>query len=314
MLDHFAALGLPKTATEEDIKKAYRHLAKLCHPDRDRTEGAEDRFKALSKAYTACLSLSKAEVKSVPGKPITPGWVGSDVTASLPVSLHDIISCAKKSVSVKRVGYCKQCDATGSKTKETSICKHCGGKGLSGIDLILGHKKRCKYCGGPGKIPKEPRCSFCGGSGLVPEMFQCEVVLNPHAVIIVLEGEGNRCSGGVPGKLLIEIDIGKNKDMSLFGLDIKTFVKVSPAEAVLGKEIIKDILGEQTVIQVPSGVSDGTVLSFPGKGVKYQGKEGNLKIKVSIEVPTEISIEEEVLYQKIIQIERDRLWPKALKY
>jgi len=311
--DYRQILGVSTTASLEEIKEAYRHQAKLHHPDKDSSPGAEEKFKKISKAYKILSELVQHE-EPKPEEKSYRTRRGSDLIVVFHVGIEDLITCASKIVAVKRTGLCKACEGTGSTEKKVKQCVYCGGSGIQGMSKILGQKKSCLYCGGIGRNPVPPRCSRCNGKGLFPETLQHRIDLNPFSEVVVIRGQGNYCTGGEAGSLIVELEMDKHPVYTLSGLDIMGPLQLSPVQAILGDAIDISVLGKNLRLQVPPGIQNGQVIERENGGVTYKGKTGWFKGRVRITVPQVITQEEEGLYRKILALEKETAWPKALMF
>ena len=150
--DYYAVLGLPKTATEQDIKKAYKSLAKTHHPDKG---GDQEKFKTVSDAYTVLSGNEKEkyDTHSPHGNNYSPyhnsGW-GSifnnwgnaqrgydqrenlNININVIVTLKDVYKGEPINVKYKRNITCKTCNGTGQKGNDK--CDKCKGEGLISND------------------------------------------------------------------------------------------------------------------------------------------------------------------------------------
>jgi molecular chaperone DnaJ len=306
-------LGVSEDASDEDIKRAYRILAKRYHPDKNKNPDAPEKFKKIVIAYNYMLEHQGETPTAPPAKEDSkPVIRGSDLKVILPVTLEEVIQCKKKRLKTQRLGHCKVCNGTGSQKKETVKCIHCAGTGLQGIYLAMGQKKRCLKCGGEGTLPPPPLCEKCKGKGVVVEPICREIDLNPLAKAIIVDGFGNCCRGGVSGNLVIALDIEKHPIYSLTGLDISGTVFISPAQAVLGDTVQLNALGKDLSLKIPSGVYHNQQIDYDGGGLSYKGKTGKFRCKINISIPKIVTKEEETLYKQLIQIEKDSSWLKTL--
>lgn len=313
ILSHYRELlGVTQAATIEEIKTAYRALAKKHHPDKTSTPGADERFRELTEACNTLCGLSEKE--SATAESPTTERRGTNSTVTLQATLFDLISCASKPVSYVRWNRCVVCDGTGSAARKTTRCAMCGGSGYQGMSVLLGNKKHCLYCDGVGFTPHPPKCPSCNGKGVGRDRGMIRIQLNPYSEVIVVQGKGNYpVGGGTPGNLIVEVHIEAHPKWELQGIDLHTSIDISPAQAVVGDDIELNVLGKVIPVFIPAGIQQGATIFKEGAGVKYEGKEGCLKCKVNIIVPRVISKDEEHLYRQIIQMEKEtEKWPRVL--
>lgn len=202
--DYYEVLGVPRGASEEDLKKAYRQLALKYHPDRNKEPGAEDRFKELSEAYAVLSDAEKRRVYDQVGhagfderysdedifRGADFGGMGFDVNdifrqffggggggaargrdlqvrASVP--LVTVATGGEIAVRVARAEPCTACRGTGAEGAHTVPCAACGGRGEARrvVRTPFGQMVQvgtCGTCSGRGRVAKKI-CSNCAGQG-----------------------------------------------------------------------------------------------------------------------------------------------------
>jgi len=201
--DYYEVLGVSREASETEIKKAFRRLARELHPDVNQAPDAEDRFKEAAEAYEV---LSDAERRRTydaygheglrtggydPGAGFGSiddifqaffggggfgfgggrrGAAGGDVLVEVEVDLAEVASGVRREVTYDVVGSCEHCHGNGAEPgTPIRTCERCGGAGeLRQVTRTpFGQMVRataCDVCGGAGKVPETP-CEVCGGSG-----------------------------------------------------------------------------------------------------------------------------------------------------
>jgi len=212
--DYYQVLGVDRSASSGEIKKAFRTLARELHPDVNAHDpGAEEKFKEAAEAYEV---LSDAERRRTydrfgheglrsggfqpgagfasfqdifdalfGGDPFGGGFgrgpaAGADVGAIVELELEDVLSDQQREVSFEAVSVCDHCKGNGAEPgTPIETCDRCGGTGqLREVSRgIFGQVVRampCDRCGGEGGIPQTP-CERCGGSGRITEMRTWEV-------------------------------------------------------------------------------------------------------------------------------------------
>ena len=228
-MDYYAILGIERSATEEDIKKAYRRLAKEYHPDVNPGDNeAENKFKELSEAYTVLSDPEKRSNYDRFGNPHGPqnggfnpfegmgGFdpssffdqffgggqqrrqkvVNSDIDASINLSLRDLlIGCVKKINFPKNVA-CDSCQGEGG--RDAKICQVCHGQGAQirqvqqGF-MIMQQTVPCTVCDGKGKTFTH-LCNHCsGGIKTINEEIELKIPENcPIYSTLAVHGKGNK--------------------------------------------------------------------------------------------------------------------------
>ncbi|RZC85566.1 hypothetical protein C5167_041750 [Papaver somniferum] len=212
---YYEVLGVPKTASPEDLKKAYRKAAIKNHPDKG---GDPEMFKELAQAYEVLSDPEKREIYDQYGEdalkegmgggggghdpfdifssffrggsPFGGGGSsrgrmqrrGEDVMHSLKVSLEDLYSGTSKKLSFSRNSICSKCTGKGSKSGASMKCSGCQGSGMKvsirhlGPSMIQQMQHPCNECKGTGEtISDKDRCPQCKGEKVVQEKKVLEV-------------------------------------------------------------------------------------------------------------------------------------------
>lgn len=196
---YYDVLGVPRNATDTDIKKAYRNLAKKYHPDVCKDAGAEEKFKSINEAYATLSDESKRRQydqlghenftnasKGSYGGPGGGGFnadfsgfgdifdsffggggggrragprQGDDLLMRIQITLEDAVFGAQKEIEIMHTEQCPDCDGTGSSTKTTTTCPKCGGTGQ------IKQVRNSMF----GQMVTAVPCPNCGGRGKIPE-------------------------------------------------------------------------------------------------------------------------------------------------
>lgn len=320
--DYYDVLGIKKGASSDEIKKAYRKLAKEYHPDKG---GDEQKFKEISEAYeTLSDSNKKANYDqfghSGPQRgggpfggfrnPFGGGFgggfggyhnepqirVGSDMSLVLKLSLEETFTGVKKTYKYNRKVSCKSCSGHGGEDVKT--CSVCEGSGrtINVIKSPMGIIQQivtCQACEGLGKTYTKA-CNTCNGNGVVDSVETIEVDV-PAGVMdgmtFVMEGKGHGVKGGVEGDLHIKIHELTHKIFTRSGADLKLTLKLSYPQLVLGDKVeIDTIEGTKIRVTIPEHSEVGSNLRIPFKGTKQYGREtrGDVLITLGVEIPKKL--------------------------
>ncbi len=203
--DYYEILGVPRDATDADIKKAYRRLALQHHPDRTNGDkGSEEKFKEINEAYSVLSNQEKRSQydtyghnfermggmghEDIFGSTVFEDLIGDvfsdffggrrssrsrkfrgkDIEAELDLTFEEAVMGADKEFTIKRTVACTQCSGTGARPgTKPSVCRACHGSGqMNYRQGFLTVSKTCHVCNGSGYEIID-KCKECNGTGRV---------------------------------------------------------------------------------------------------------------------------------------------------
>lgn len=228
------------------------------------------------------------------------GQPGADLRVRLPLTLEEIATGVEKTVRVKRMVTCTECNGAGATSPADIIeCSECNGAGevRQATRSMFGQfisVAQCPRCGGEGKTIKKA-CKSCGGDGRV-QGESTESIGVPAGVsdgnYIPLRGHGNAGRhGGPAGDLIVLIEETPHQQFQRAGDDVVHDLTLSFSEAALGAEIEVPTLTGSSVITVEPGTQPGTLLRMRGKGIPHlnSNRSGDQIVRVNIHVPTRLT-------------------------
>jgi curved DNA-binding protein len=297
--DYYETLGVSRDASNEEIRRAYRKLARQYHPDVNKDPDAEERFKEVSEAYEVLRDPEKRERYNRLGA----NWsAGDDVSGAadfggfrpgggfegMRVEFGDGASFGEFSDFFEGLfGTASRRSAAGPGFEGFS---QRGSDHEAELDLSLEEATR----GGPRRI------SFSDGR-------QYEVNV-PRGVRdgqrIRLAGEGGAGSGGGPtGDLYLRVRIRPHSRFRREGDDLYADLPVSPWEAALGATVELKTLDGTAKVKVPAGSSSGRLLRLRGQGMpRPNGDSGDLYAEVRIMVPKHLTPEERDAFEQLAKV------------
>jgi|SRR5262245_2569259 len=320
--DYYEVLGVARTASADEIKKAYRMLARKHHPDvnpGDKT--AEEIFKEINEAYDVLSDPEKrrrydqlgANWKA--GADFTPPpewtWEGAPPSGGGidyreifgegrgPSGFSDFFEAIFGGLRGARAG--AGFDMRGSDVEaELSLSLEEAHRGAT-RSITFEVAERCPDCGGTGTKDKQV-CPTCRGRGLIRRQKSLEVDI-PAGVrdssVIRLAGQGETGTGNAPaGDVYLRVRIRPHHLFSVAGDDdIQLELPVAPWEAALGAKVNVPTLDDPVEMTIPAGAQGGKRLRLRGQGLnRRRGGRGDQYVKLKIVNPPKLSPKEKQLF------------------
>lgn len=326
--DLYEILGVNEKASSDELRKAYRDLAKKNHPDANQGNAeAEERFKRISDAYDILGNPEKREQYDLMrksghnpfaggnasgaegfgdlseilrsmfgggGSPFGGRGHSSQATAQVEIEIPFVTAALGGSVNrtLRLPTTCSKCNGIGGSGKAT--CASCGGSGrISSGQGFFSTQHPCANCGGRGYTLKD-KCSSCNGSG--------EIQSNERVTLKIPSGASNGTTlrTNIGGRtVLVHLKVKVDKFFSRQGRDILCSVPISAARAVLGTTIMVRTLDGKAKLKIKPGTQPGTILRMRGKGVVHNGVTGDQLVTVEVKIPEDINDEQKLLWEKI---------------
>jgi curved DNA-binding protein len=290
--DYYDALGVPRDASQEDIRAAHRRLARQFHPDVNRDPGAEDRFKEISEAYEVLRDPEKRERYDRLGS----NWrAGQDVSGASGFE-----------------GFA----GGGGGFDDVRFDFGGGGDFSDFFESLFGRERRPRGAGGFGgsysargadveavlelsleEAARGGRRRISLGDGRDFEVAIPPGVRDGQRIRLSGEGEPGR-GAGPSGDLFLRIRVRPDKRFRVDGRDVYTDLAVTPWEAALGARVEVRTLDGTAEVKVPAGSSSGRKLRLRGQGIAG----GDLYAVVQIHVPKRLSSEERELFERLADV------------
>lgn len=325
--DFYEVLGVKKGASAAEIKKAFRKLARKCHPDvNPGDKNAEKKFKEINEAYEILSDPKKKEQYDQFGKAGFEGAqgfdgfggqgfggaedifsdlfggggfqqrerpvMGSDLVTSLDITLDDAYRGISKPISLRREVSCNNCGGSGAESSKT--CSSCKGAGsIKQSRGFFNMNQPCPVCRGTGKIITKA-CTTCGGNGLTLKSETLSVKIPPGAdtgMRLKLRGKGGAgMKGGPAGNLYIDLTVRKHPTFKREKDDLYVDVPVTVNEAILGGKVQVPTLDGYVTMTLPAGTDSGKKFKLKGKGIpnKKTKAKGDQFAVIKIVVPKSV--------------------------
>ena len=337
MSDHYQVLGVDRNASQDEIKKAYRKLAREMHPDVNPDPKIQDRFKEVTAAYEVLSDPDKrssydrggdsyggfgggfggfSDIMDAffggggsPRGPRPRMRQGQDALIRVTIDLKEACFGTTRDIGVETAVICTKCGgdgcAAGTSPRTCDICK---GRGeiqqvtRSFIGQVM-TSRPCGTCQGFGTVIPSA-CSECAGDGRVRARRNLDVKI-PAGVEtgnrIQLSGQGEVGPGGGPaGDLYVEIIVEEDEFLVREGDDLHIALSVPMTGAALGTSLSIETLDGKIDVEVKAGTQSGQIIPIRGKGMTRLrgGGRGDLFAHVAVEIPTKLSRRQEELLKE----------------
>lgn len=318
--DYYKIMGLAREATQDDIKRAYRKLARKYHPDVSKDPKGEEKFKEIGEAYEVLSDPEKRKRYDQLGEnwkagadfTPPPGWEGGRVDmgdwgnlfgagrgAGGFSDFFETLFGARRSPRAG-AGFAMR----GQDIEAT-------------IDLGLEEAHRgvtrtitfhttatCPTCNGSGVRENQP-CATCRGAGVVTRPKTLDVTIPAgvrHGSVIRLAGQGEPGTGQAPaGDLLLHVQLRPHRLFHVLGEgDVEIELPVAPWEAALGTNVRVPTIEGAVDMTIPAGAQGGQRLRLRGQGLQRRGSgRGDQYVRLQLVNPPTLTDSERALFEKL---------------
>lgn len=341
MADHYEVLGVARDASEEQIKKAYRKLARELHPDVNPAPDAQEKFKLVTHAYEVLSDSNARRQYDMGGQdpfgaagfgfgdifdtffgggqargPRSRAERGQDALIRVELTLEEVVFGVAKQVEVDTAVLCETCNGSCCRPGSSpATCDVCRGSGQiqRQVRSLLGNvvtSAPCGSCRGYGQVIPDP-CVDCRGQGRV--RARRTIDLNIPAGVedglrLQLAGNGEvGFAGGPNGDLYVDMAVKEHEVFGRQGDDLTCTLEVPLHDAVLGSLAKIETFDGEIEIKIEPGIQTGEVISIKGKGVQHlrSSGRGDLKITLQVITPSKLDAKQKELFRSLAGLRKD---------
>jgi curved DNA-binding protein len=324
--DYYEVLGVSRTATADEIKKAYRTLARKYHPDVNPGDAtAEEKFKEIGEAYAVLSDAEKRQRYDQLGEnwkagtefTPPPGWEGGRVDVG---DLGDLFGAGRGMggfsdffemlFGAQRGRRAGAGFAMRGQDVEAAIDlsleeAHHGGT----RSITLQTTSVCLTCNGSGVQEKHP-CATCRGTGVVTRPKTLDVTIPAgvrHGSVMRLAGQGEPGTGNAPpGDLLLHVRLRPHPLFHVLGEgDVEIELPVAPWEAALGAKVRVPTIEGSVDMTVPAGAQGGQRLRLRSQGLQRRGSgRGDQYVRLKLVNPPTLTDSERAVFEQLAAASR----------
>ncbi|KAJ8323757.1 hypothetical protein BDV3_001773 [Batrachochytrium dendrobatidis] len=334
--DYYSILGVSRSASKKEIKKAYRSLSKKYHPDKNPgNKEAEDKFVELAKAYEIIIDDEKRRVYDQYGEDglkensqqfrnpfdfFNQGFNGGQraerrgpsINMILDVTLEEIFNGKEIDVEINRQVICPSCRGSGAKSHDhIHTCQTCGGSGVRIVrqQIAPGFTQQiqttCNVCNGRGKIVKS-KCPVCDGLKVKRGSSQITVQVEKGMANdqeLVYEGEADQSPDVATGHVKFTLRVAEHERFTRVGDNLYMNDAISLREALLGFERkFTHLDGSSFAVSRKAVTQHGFVQTIPSKGMpkhEFPSDGGDLFIEYQVVLPATLTDAQRKLVEQL---------------
>lgn len=326
MTDHYEVLGVDRNASQDEIKKAYRRLARELHPDVNPSEEAAERFKQVTHAYDVLSDPEQRERYDLGPQagfggatfgfgdifetffgaaqggrtgPRSRRERGQDSLLRVELGLDDVIFGVHRDIEVDTAVVCETCEGSCAAPGTSPVtCDICRGTGQiqRTVRSLLGNvmtSSPCGTCRGYGTVIPNP-CPTCAGQGRVRAKRVLSVDI-PAGVDtgtrLHLPGQGEAGQAGGPnGDVYLELKVRHHETFSRDGDDLLATLEVQMTDAVLGTTVTLPSLDGDVTVEIKPGTQSADIVTVKDRGITHLRGAGRGDLRIGIQVVTPVRL------------------------
>lgn len=315
MKDYYKILGVEKTASKDEIGKAYRKLASKYHPDLNQEASAIEKFKEIAEAYEI---LSDEGKRANYDSPVQQNVFGfnpfnvfnqqrefhnhdADEHIVLDVDFVDAARGCQKDITIPVKKPCEKCGSKGF----LKDCAKCKGQGLVRIKQgVWDMTMNCPDCQGLGYSTSD-LCPDCEEGFIKTGDETLAFKIPPgseHRSLYVLKDKGGYHING-RGHLRVQLNVKSHQLFTKQGLDLHCTVPVTFTQLALGGKISLPTLNDRIEAKIPAGTQHGVKLKLRGLGITANGRTGDMIVTFHCMIPKELPKDLKSELEKLAELE-----------
>ena len=322
--NYYDILGVSRDASESEIKRAYRRLARKHHPDvNPGDKAAEARFKKINEAYEVLSDkenrkkydrfgdqwqyadqFDKAEWRQAPGWDFSRSGGAASFNfgeADFESLFEDLLRGTRTHTYARRAQPRRGRDIK-SPIEVTLEEAHQG----TTRTISLQSAEPCPACQGSGRIQNVP-CSSCHGAGMINKVKRLEVKIPPgvdNGSQVRIPGKGQPGYAGDNGDLYLVISVKPHRLFKRHGNDLHVDLPVDLTTAMLGGEVQVPTIKGKLALKIPAETQNGRIFRLKGQGMPHLGNSsrGDMLAKINVKLPDKLSPQEKELFRRLNEL------------
>lgn len=316
----YRIFGLDQSASDDDIKKRFREMSKTLHPDVNKSENADEKFKELNSAYQLLQTrndvnpFTRRQNSAPPPQSYGSGFSGfpgfgfpnigdifnthtannirqnvENIMIELEITFAESVYGVTKNIQYNRDIACSNCDGNGFINKHNN-CNACGGRGF--VESRNGNMVMRTMCNKCYNRKNTEKCNVCNAKSYVNSTTSLSVKIPPgikDGMMMKMGGAGNY-AGNLGGSqhifsdAIARIKVKNNTGLNIVGDNVVFNAKIDFSNAILGTEVSvpTPLENEFLKIKVPPFSKNKDVINIPNLGVGYNG---SLEICLDVQMP-----------------------------